>query len=49
MPKLFEFTDHAKRKIKQRNLEEKWVKETILNPEFVKGSYQKTTSFQEIR
>lgn len=40
MLKVIEFTNHAKRKIKQRNLKEKWIKETVLNPEFVKNSYQ---------
>lgn len=40
MSKLIEFTNHANRKIKQRNLKEKWVKETIFKSEFVKSSYQ---------
>lgn len=37
---MIEFTNHAKRKIKQRNLKEAWILETLKNPDFVFPSYK---------
>lgn len=36
---MIEFTHHAERKIRQRELKKKWVRETLSNPEFVIPSY----------
>lgn len=36
---MIEFTRHANRKIKQRNLKKAWVRETLKNSEFVIPSY----------
>jgi len=36
---MIEFTVHAERKIKQRNLKKAWVKRTLKNPEFIVPSY----------
>lgn len=36
---MIEFTDHANRKIKQRNLKKTWIRETLKKPEFVIPSY----------
>ena len=37
---MIEFTDHALRKIVQRNLKKAWVKETLDKPEYIYPSYQ---------
>lgn len=36
---MIEFTHHAERKIKQRDLKKAWVRETLRNPEFTVSSY----------
>jgi len=36
---MIEFTHHAERKIKQRNLKKAWVRETLKSAEFVIPSY----------
>lgn len=37
---MIEFTDHALRKMVQRNLKKAWVKETVNKPEYIYPSYQ---------
>ena len=37
---MVEFTDHALRKMAQRNLTKAWVKEVLENPEYIYPSYQ---------
>lgn len=37
---MIEFTDHAIRKMAQRNLKQAWVKETLNKPEYTYPSYQ---------
>ena len=36
---IVEITNHARRKIKQRNLREDWVRKTVEKPDFVRKSY----------
>ena len=36
---MIEFTEHAARKIAQRNLQKAWIIETLDNPDYVKESY----------
>lgn len=36
---MVEFTDHARRKIKQRNLKEVWIREVLEKPDSTKPSY----------
>ncbi len=37
---MIEFTDHASRKMAQRNLKKAWIKETLEKPEYIYPSYQ---------
>lgn len=37
---MIEFTTHARRKIRQRNLREIWVIETLEKPDFTRASYK---------
>jgi hypothetical protein len=37
---VIEFTDHALRKMFQRNLKKAWVRETLSKPEYAYQSYQ---------
>ena len=37
---MIEFTDHALRKMLQRNLKKAWVKETLNKPDYTYPSYQ---------
>lgn len=36
---MVKFTDHARRKIKQRNLKEVWVRKVLEKPDYTKPSY----------
>ena len=36
---MIQFTDHAERKIKQRNLKKAWIRKVVENPEYVVKSY----------